>query len=95
MTKALREYLELERLMLIFDEESNPAAEALRDAMDPIWYRLSDQERRLLNERAIGRVKSIEEIRLPAGDRVFGPPPAPPQRRTLPKEVITKWTLAA
>lgn len=53
MTPRLRIYLELERLMLIFDEEGDAAAEALRGAMDPIWYALTGEERRLLDERRI------------------------------------------
>ena len=37
--------------MLIFDEEGDAAAEDLRDAMDAIWYALTDGERHLLDER--------------------------------------------
>ena len=51
MTSRLRKYLEMERLMMILDVEGDAAAEALRDAMDPIWYSLTDEERRLLDER--------------------------------------------
>jgi hypothetical protein len=40
MTLRLRRYLELERLMLVLDEEGDSAADALRDAMDPLWYSL-------------------------------------------------------
>lgn len=95
MTPRLRKYLELERLMLILDEEGDRSADALRDAMDPIWYSLSDEERRILDERTIGRIKSVEEIRVPAGSRVFGPAPARTARRALPKEPITGWISAA
>jgi len=95
MTPRLRKYLELERLMLILDEEGDRGADALRDAMDPIWYSLSDEERRILDERTIGRIKSVEEIRVPAGRRVFGPAPAPAARRAIPKEAIRGWTSAA
>jgi hypothetical protein len=91
MTPRLRTYLELERLMLILDEEGDPAAEALRDAMDPLWFSLSDEERRILDERTIGRIKSVEEIRVPADTRVFGPPLAPVGPRLLPKEPVTGW----
>lgn len=95
MTPRLRKYLELERLMLILDDEGDRGADALRDVMDPIWYSLSDEERRVLDERAVGRIKSVEEIRVPAGDRVFGPVPAPATRRALPQGPIGDWSSAA
>jgi hypothetical protein len=50
MTSRLQVYLELERLMLVLDDAGDPAAEHLRDAMDPIWYALDDEDRRLLDE---------------------------------------------
>ena len=95
MTPRLRKYLELERLMLILDAEGDPTAETLRDAMDPIWYSLTDEERLLLDERRIGRIKSLEEIRVPAGSQVFGEAPAPAEHRTIPQGPIGGWTLAA
>ena len=52
MTPRLRTYIELERLMLILDEDGNPAADALRDVMDPLWYSLSDEERQVLDDRS-------------------------------------------
>lgn len=45
MTPRLRQYLVLERLMLELDAAGDPIADVLRDAMDPIWYALSDDER--------------------------------------------------
>ena len=96
MTPRLRTYVELERLMLILDEDGNPvAADALRDAMDPLWYSLSDEERRVLDDRTIGRIRSIEEIRVPVSSQLFGPAPAPPRPRPLPDQPLTGWTLAA
>jgi hypothetical protein len=95
MTPRLRKYLELERLMLILDEEGERGADALRDAMDPIWYSLSDEERRILDDRTVGRITSLEEIRVPAGGQVFGPVPAPATRRALPPGPISGWTSAA
>jgi hypothetical protein len=95
VTSRLRKYLELERLMLILDEDGDPGADALRDAMDPIWYSLNDEERRILDERTIGRIKSVEEIRLPAGDQVFGPAPDPAPPRPLPKGPVKGWKSAA
>jgi len=95
MTPQLRKYLELERLMLILDEDDDPAAESLRDAMDPIWYSLTDEERRFLDDRRIGRIRSLEEIRVPAGSHVFGDVPAPAERRPFPEKPIGGWALAA
>lgn len=95
MTPGLRKYLEMERLMLILDEEDDAAAETLRDAMDPIWYALTDAERRLLDERRIGRIRSLEGIRVPAGSQVFVEAPAPAERRALPRGPISGWTLVA
>jgi hypothetical protein len=95
MTPRLRKYLELERLMLILDEEGDAGADALRDAMDPIWYALSDEERRILDERTIGRIRSVEEIRVPAGEAVFGPAQAQEEIRPLPGEPIRGWKSVA
>jgi len=94
MTPRLRKYLELERLMLVLDESGDPGADSLRDVMDPIWYSLGDDERRVLNERTIGRIRSIEEIRVPTGARVFGSAPTP-IARPLPKGPIRGWRSAA
>jgi len=95
MTPRLRRYLELERLMLILDEEGDRGADALRDLMDPIWYSLSEEERRILDERTIGRIKSVEEIRVPAGPGLFGPAPGPVPHRALPEKPIRGWASAA
>jgi hypothetical protein len=95
MTPRLRAYLELERLMLVLDEAADPAADALRDAMDPIWYSLSDDERRILDDRTIGRIVSLEGIRVPATGQMFGDPPAPAPDRPLPQAPIDGWLSAA
>ena len=94
MTPRLRQYLEFERLMLTLDETGAPGADALRDAMDPIWYSMNDDERRILNDRNVGRITSLEVIRVPA-DLVFGPAPVPEGRRALPDEPIRDWIAAA
>ena len=95
MTPRLRAYLELEQLMLVLDEAGDTASEALRDAMDPIWYALTDEERRLLDDRKVGRIKSLEEIRVPAGSEVFGEAPAPTEHRSFPQGPIRGWKSAA
>jgi hypothetical protein len=95
MTPGLQKYLEFERLMLILDEDGDPAAEILRDAMDPIWFSLTDEERRLLDDRQIGRITSLVEFRIPVGSQVFREPPPPPEPKSLPKEPIRGWAVAA
>ena len=95
MTPRLRKYLELERLMLLLDEDGDPGADALRDAMDPIWYMLTADERRLLDERTIGHIKMLEAIRVPVDSRVFGPPPGPAAPRAIPRGAVKGWASAA
>lgn len=95
MISRLRTYLELEHLMLVLDEAGDAGAETLRDAMDPIWYSLTDEERRLLDDRRVGRIKSLEEIRVPAGGGVFCEAPAPAERRAFPQGPISGWKLTA
>ncbi len=57
MTPRLQTYLELERLMLMLDEYGDTTADAPRDAMDPIWYSLTDDERQVLDDRKISRIR--------------------------------------
>ena len=96
LTPTLRTYLELERLMLILDEEGTSAvADSLRDIMDPLWYSMTEEDRRFLDDRAIGRIRSLEEIRVPSGSQVFGEAPPPPDVRVLPEHAITGWELTA
>ncbi len=54
MSPRLRAYLALEELMLQLDELGDPVAEELRDAMDPVWYELTDEEHGWLNGRSLG-----------------------------------------
>ncbi len=42
-------YLSLERAMLALDDAGDPMADALRDALDPLWYGLTDDDRVFLN----------------------------------------------
>ena len=44
-------YLHLEREMMSLDRRSDPAAERLRDFMDPLWHDLDDEDRDYLNSR--------------------------------------------
>lgn len=57
-------YLVLEREMLRLEEAGSDLAEALREAMDPIWYQLGAEERKFLNERTIPlQLSELEPIR--------------------------------
>lgn len=53
MTPRLSAYLGLEREMLALDAAGDPLVEVLRDSMDSVWYRLSEEERELLDERTL------------------------------------------
>ena len=46
-------YLGLERQMLALDAVKDPLADVLRNAMDSLWYGLSDEEHTLLNNRTV------------------------------------------
>ena len=47
----LRAYLALERAMIDLDDAGDPVGDELRDRMDPIWLKLSDEERDELDGR--------------------------------------------
>ena len=51
MSEKLSAYLELERKMLKLDAEDDPAADGLRDEMDPLWYAMSEEEHLWLDNR--------------------------------------------
>jgi hypothetical protein len=94
MTLRLQKYLELERLMLILEEAGDEDADKIRDLLDPIWYSLSDHERKSLDDRTIGRMYSIEGISLPVGEELFAFRPTVEGKR-LPEGSITDWNDAA
>lgn len=60
-SKLLLAYLKLEAAMLLIEELGDGSAEnktthdemlgLVEDAMDPLWYSLSDEERKWLNSR--------------------------------------------
>jgi hypothetical protein len=54
VSPRLRAYLALEREMLELDDRDDPLADTLRDAMDPLWYALTDAEHAALNARDFG-----------------------------------------
>ncbi len=51
MTPRLLAYLTLERAMLELDEQDDALADRLRDAMDPLWYALTEAEHAELDSR--------------------------------------------
>lgn len=53
LSPRLRAYLALEREMLELDRLEDPAADSLRDAMDPLWLSLTDAEHAWLNGRRV------------------------------------------
>ena len=53
MTRLLSLYLELERLMLVAEGVDERTANVIRDAMDPIWYALTDRDRESLDQRMV------------------------------------------
>ena len=51
MSEALAEYLRLtERLIAMIEAGDMAEEDKIRDAMDPIWWRLSDEEQRAAGE---------------------------------------------
>lgn len=92
MTPLLSLYLELERLMLVADTFDERSADALRDAMDPIWQALSDDERNLLDQRVVHVFRSLEGLRVPVSDQLYHTlDSAPPEVRPIPQGPIKDW----
>jgi hypothetical protein len=92
MTTLLSLYLELERLMLVADTFDERAADFLRDAMDPIWQALSDEDRSLLDQRVVRVIHSFDGLRVPVSDQLYYKlDSAPPEMRPIPREPIKDW----
>lgn len=63
MSPRLLAYLDLERAMLALDGQGDEAlADRVRDAMDPLWYALTDDEHQWLDDRA---AVELEPARMP------------------------------
>jgi len=69
----LAAYLSLEREMLALDAAGDPLADQLRDAMDPLWYGLTDQEHARLDARVIMDVGGAA-MTAPIGEGFFTAP---------------------
>ena len=69
----LAAYLGLEREMLALDAAGDPLADQLRDAMDPLWYALTDDEHARLDARLVMDVCS-PAMTVQIGEGFFAPP---------------------
>jgi hypothetical protein len=59
----LETYLALERQMLRLDAAGDGLADAVREAMDPVWYELDAEERAFLDGRQIPiRLEELEPL---------------------------------
>src|SRR5437016_9951195 len=92
MTPRLAAYLELERQMLALDAITDPVADVLRDAMDSVWYGLSDKEHALLNNRTVLFPASSV---LPVGESLYEAVPEQPLTTLRPGPIfVTDWECA-
>lgn len=60
--------------MLALDRAGDPLADQLRDAMDSLWYGLTDEEHAALNTRLVID-ESDAQLKMQGGDDLFMPPP--------------------
>ncbi len=96
MSVRLDAYLDLERTMLALDDAGDAMADVLRDALDPIWYALTDDDRAFLNRRSIaaGPVYYVR-VAIAAGLFMDVAPPTPPTNRPTTPVHIDDWMCAA
>ncbi len=99
LTTHLDTYLSLERQMMALDRSGDPLADLIRDAMDRVWYGLSDEEHHVLDSRMIMDLESLYAVHLKPGRHLFvNPPELPPPSRTANKDVgktYENWKVAA
>ncbi len=91
-------YLSLERIMMEADEGGDePFADSLRDLMDSIWYRLSDEEHDLLNNRGFVSIATLYPVTIPISDVAFSeaPPPTAPYQERHEEWIVKDWRLEA
>jgi hypothetical protein len=98
LSKArLESYLALERVMLQLDDAGDPTADHIRDAMDPLWHDLTEDERAEVNAR--GFIAAGEAVmKMPLGEGLFSATVEPiAVEETLRTEplVVFGWELAA
>lgn len=68
VSRQLDIYLRLERLMMELDERDDPMADQIRDLMDPIWYALSEEDRRFLDSRGMIDIRVLYPVTLAVSD---------------------------
>jgi len=91
----LAAYLGLEREMLALDAAGDPLADQLRDAMDLLWYALTDEEHRRLDARVVLDVGGAA-MTVPIGEALFTPPPQATPLRPTPGPLSGQdWRCAA
>ncbi len=64
LTNRLDLYLKLERIMIDLDDRGDPAADPIRDLMDPLWHALSKEEREFLDGRGEIDVRVLYPVTL-------------------------------
>ncbi len=89
LSARLEAYLGIEREMRALDELGDPIADALRDALDPIWLSLSEDEIRFLDRRII-RPGMVYRIRLPLDEALY----VALDDATAPRVAMTPVTLS-
>ena len=67
-------YLHLESEMMSLDRRSDPAAERLRDFMDPLWHALDGEDREYLNNRKSESLGVLGTLEVSSG-YFLGPSP--------------------
>ena len=94
MSPELRRYLDLERAMIALDEVGDPRADTLRDAMDPLWYALLEEEQAWLNHRHDAPLHGPRSITLTVGHAIYVAP-VEVQFCAIPDKPLTGWHEAA
>ena len=66
----LRAYLALERAMVDLDDAGDPVGDELRDRMDPIWLKLSEEDRNALDFRIGDPSRFAGTLGPPLGEQI-------------------------
>ncbi len=76
--------------MLALDDADDAMADEVRDAMDPLWHALSEDERAFLNSRELVRVRGFQ---VDVGDLLLEPVEALPMQEHEKLEDIDGWQI--
>ena len=68
INKHLDLYLRLERIMMELADQGDPIGDRVRDLMDPIWYGLSEEDRRFLDGREEMEIRTLYPVTLMVPD---------------------------